>query len=472
MEQKKSAFALFFGTRGFFPASLIAGARKELPQRLKKWGHDVLMMDEKATRYGAVETTREGQVYANFLKRNQGKFNGVILSLPNFGDETGAVQALKEAEVPILIQAYPDEMDKMDPAHRRDAFCGKFSVMDVFCQYGLKFTALKPHVVAPSSDRFKANVDHFDRVCQVVKSMKNMVVGAVGARTTAFKTVRIDELALQRNGITMETLDMSGVIQRVRKASTSNAAYKAKADVLKRYTSWKGVPDAAFENIVKLGVVLDQIVAEYQMNALAIRCWIEMEEQLGVTPCTLMGELGTRGVPVGCEVDVGSAITMFALSRASYGPATCLDWNNNYEDDDNKCILFHCGPVPRELMEGKGQVTDHAILATSLGQGCAYGSNVGRIAPMDMTFGNMLTEDGKLKFFLGEGKITNDPIPKEFYGCAGVAEAERLQDVILHIGYAGHRHHVALSQGHVMRPVREAFSHYLGYQVTAPQECC
>ena len=57
-------------------------------------------------------------------------------------------------------------------------------------------------------DAFAANVDHFDRICRVVGGMKNMVVGSIGARTTAFKTVRIDELALQRHGITMETLKL------------------------------------------------------------------------------------------------------------------------------------------------------------------------------------------------------------------------------------------------------------------------
>lgn len=179
---KKSTFALFFGNRGFFPASLQASARKEISQRLKRLGHEVIMLDAGATRNGAVETPAEGEVYANFLKRNTGKYDGVIVCLPNFGDETGAVAALNEAGVPILIQAYPDELDKLDPARRRDAFCGKFSIMDVFYQYGLKFTALKPHVVHPSSSKFASNVDHFDRLCRVVKSMRKMTVGAVGAR--------------------------------------------------------------------------------------------------------------------------------------------------------------------------------------------------------------------------------------------------------------------------------------------------
>jgi L-fucose isomerase-like protein len=470
MTRKKTTFALFFGNRGFFPASLIAEAREELPRVLEEWGHDVLMFDEEATRYGAVETPREGEKYANFLRENRGEFGGVILCLPNFGDETGAVAALQEAHVPILIQAYPDDLDKMAPELRRDAFCGKISIMDVFCQYGVKFTALKPHVVSPSGDRFKANVDYFDRVCRVVNGMRGMVVGAIGARTTAFKTVRIDEIALQRHGITMETLDLSDVFARMKAVNSDDKAYKAKAEILKAYTSWEGVPEQAFDRIVKLGVVLDAIVEEYQMNAIALRCWIELQEQLGISACVLMGEMNNRGVPAACEVDVGNAVAMYALHLASGEPAACLDWNNNYGEEDDKCILFHCGPVPKDLMTDKGKIADHAILANTVGEGCSYGCHVGRIAPFDFTFGSLLTDSGRLRFYLGQGRFTEDKIPAEFFGCAGVAEIEKLQDVLLHVGHNGYRHHVSVTPGLIQAPLGEALERYLGFEVALPQE--
>ncbi len=467
---QKTTFALFFGNRGFFPADLLAAARAEIPRVLRSMGHDVLMLEAEATRHGAVETPQEGERYANFLQENRGKYGGVILSLPNFGDETGAVAALKDAGVPILVQAYPDEMDKMAPAVRRDAFCGKFSVMDVFHQYGLKFTALKPHVVSPSSARFAANVEHFDRVCRVVNRMRDTVVGAVGARTTAFKTVRIDEVALQRHGITMETLHLSDIFARMKAVDVAGPTYKAKAEVLKAYTSWDGVPEEAFTRIARLGVVLDTVIDEYAMDALALRCWIELQQQLGISACVLLGELNNRGIPAACEVDVGNAVAMTALHQASGEPSTCLDWNNNYGEAEEKCILFHCGPVPRALMQGPGHIADHAILANAVGEGCGYGCHVGRIAPFDFTFGSMLTEAGKLRFYLGEGTFTDDPIPDEFFGCGGVAEVPRLQDLLLHVGYQGYRHHVSVTRGRTLAPLREALEHYLGFDVAVPQD--
>jgi L-fucose isomerase-like protein len=466
---KKSTFAVFFGNRGFFPASLIAGARQEMHSTLTALGHEVLMLDETATRYGAVETVQEGEVFANFLHAQSGKFDGVILCLPNFGDENGAVTALQDAGVPILIQAFPDDYNLMGPADRRDAFCGKLSIMDVFRQYGVKFTALKPHTVRPGSERFKANVDEFDRICQVVKGVKRMVVGAIGARTTPFKTVRIDEVALQRHGVTVETFDMSDLFQRMRSVKPSEAVYSEKTIQLREMTTWEGVPETAFDQLVRLGVALDQLVQEARLDAIALRCWTEIQVQMGISPCVAMGALNDLGLPAACEVDLGNAVAMKALHLASYQPVGLLDWNNNYYDEDDKCILFHCGPMPSSLMAGKGKVIDHAILMNSIGAGKAYGCNVGRIKPMDFTFGSLMTDEGRVIMYLGEGRFTQDPVPDNFFGVAGVAEIPNLQDVLLHIGLNGHRHHVSIAPGRVSKPLVEGLGHYLGFDISLPQ---
>ena len=100
MDNERSTFALFIGNRGFFPASLLTSAREEMTEVLKGLGHEVMVLDSGATRHGAVETMQEGEVYAKFLRENAGKFDGVVLCLPNFGDETGAVTALRDAGVP------------------------------------------------------------------------------------------------------------------------------------------------------------------------------------------------------------------------------------------------------------------------------------------------------------------------------------------------------------------------------------
>ncbi len=274
--------------------------------------------------------------------------------------------------------------------------------------------------------------------------MRRCTVGAIGARTTAFKTVRFDELTLQQYGITTEVLDLSDVIQRVQSLSDGDQQVKEKVERLSHYTCWSGVPDEALQTLARLGVVLDRVVEEYKMDALALRCWIELQKQLKIAPCVLLSEMNDRGIAAACELDVCNAIPMMALSQASQQPAMCLDWNNNYGDEEDKCILFHCGPVPQQLMTGKGQVVDNLFLAKATSPGSAWGSNVGRIAPTAMTYASSKTQDGKLIFYLDEGRFTGEPIADDFFGCAGVAQIDDLQKKLDVIGHQGYRHHVAV----------------------------
>ncbi len=463
---QKTTFAVMFGNRGFFPSSLQSSARTEMQSALKKLGHDCLMLPEGLTSHGAVESPEDGEIFANFLRENHGKFSGVILCLPNFGDELGATAALKDAGVPIFIHAYPDELGKMAPEFRRDAFCGKFAMTDVFRQFGIKYTTLSPHVVHPSSDEFRENIEYFDRLCRVVKGLKGLHIGALGARTTPFKSVRYDELTLQKHNIDVETFDLSAIIQQTRELADDAKEVKAKGDELRSVMLWNKVPEESFGNLAKLGVVMDRIIAENHLNAIAIRCWIELQQQLGISPCVLDAMLCDKGIPVACEVDVTNAVVMYALQSATGNPAIILDWNNNYGTEPDKCIVFHCGNAPHSMMVAPAEITSHAILDNVLGKGCSFGCNWGRLSPIDMTFGSLMTEDGKAKMYIGEGKITEDPIPDNFFGSAGVAEIPNLQAVLKAICQGGYRHHVSLSAGNVAEPMTEALENYVGFEIT------
>lgn len=457
-------FALFFGNRGFMPAELIAGARRDMMKAVADAGYEYLVMDENATRYGAVETRGEGAVYHDWLKSHEGEYDGVILCMPIFIDENGAVAALRDAGVPVLMQAYPDEIGKMDFKHRRDAYCGKFSVTDVFYQYKLPFTVMKPHVVHPLSAAFRKNLDDFAAVCRVVNGMRRFNLGCIGARTTAFKTVRFDEVTLQRYGINVESFDLSELIFKVQSKKAGDAAVEAKLARLEKYADFSRVPEENKRTLAKISVVLDEYIEEYRLDALTLRCWNEMETILRVCPCVLISELNDRGIVCSCEIDLTSAITMRAMALASGKPTACLDWNNNYGEDENKVILFHCGPVAQSLMAGRGTVTEHKMFAKG-DPGSGWGTNEGRLAAFDMTFSNGFTEDGKFKVYVEEAKFTGEPIEEGFFGCGGVAEIPDLQNKLLRLARGGFKHHTTVGVGHMKSVLEEAFGTYLGYEV-------
>ncbi len=462
----KQTFALYFGNRGFMPAELIAGARRDMVRAVTDAGYGYLMMDENATRYGAVETRDEGRIYARWLKAHEGEYDGVILCMPIFIDENGAAAALQDAGVPILMQAYPDELGKMDFKNRRDAFCGKFSVTDVFEQYRIPYTVMKPHVVDPLSPAFAENLRDFAAICRVVKGMRRFTIGCIGARTTAFKTVRFDEVTMQRYGINVESFDLSELFELVRGKADTDPAVAAKQAALESYTDFSRVPEDKKCMLAKIGVVIDEYIAAYHLDAIALRCWNEMETYLRVCPCVLLSELNDRGIPASCEIDMCSAITMRALSLATEGPAACLDWNNNYGDDPDKVILFHCGSTAQKLMAAKGTVTSHKMFDKT-DPGSGWGTNEGRIGAFPMTFSNCKTEDGRITVYFSEGSFTGDPIEPEFFGCGGVARIDGLQDKLIRLARGGFKHHTTVANGHVQAALEEAFRIYLGYDVVS-----
>lgn len=462
-------FALYFGNRGFMPAELIESARDDMVKAVTDAGYDYLIMDKDATRYGAVETRDEGRKYAKWLKSHEGEYDGVILCMPIFIDENGAIAALQDAGVPILMQAYPDEIGKLDFAHRRDAFCGKFSVTDVFEQYRVPYTVMQPHVVHPLSDEFKSNLHDFAAVCRVVNGMKRFTIGCIGARTTAFKTVRFDEVTMQRHGINVECFDLSELFELVRSKSDSDQKVIDKKNVLENYTDFSNVPEDKKLMLSKISVVIDEYIDAYHLDAIALRCWNEMETYLRVCPCVLISELNDRGITASCEIDMCSAITMRALSLATEGPAACLDWNNNYGDDKNKVILFHCGSTAQKLMKNKGTVTSHKMFdKTDAGSG--WGTNEGRIASFPMTFSNCKTENGKITIYFSEGTFTDDIIEDGFFGCGGVAQIDKLQSKLINLARGGFKHHTTVANGHVKRILEEAFRYYLNYDVVSIEE--
>ncbi len=460
---KKQTFALYFGNRGFFPETLIASARDEIATAVERAGFAYLMPPAEMTRYGAVETKDEGLVYAAWLKSHEGEYDGIIMSLPNFSDENGAIAAVGDCGKPIFIQAYPDEIGKMDFEHRRDSYCGKFSICDVFHQYGLPFTVMKPHVVHPNTPAFDQNLKDFAAVCRVVNGMKKFTIGVIGARTTKFKTVRYDEITLQKYGITCDTYDLSELFWRVEHL-TDEARIAARVERFQNYTDFSRVPADKTRTIAKTSLAIDDMMEAYHLDCVTLRCWEEMQTVLGIAPCVILSELNDRGIVASCEIDLCSAINMYAMQLASEYPTACLDWNNNYGEDENKVILFHCGPVAQSLMTGKGTVTDHKMFAKGC-PGCGWGSNEGRIAAIDMTYSNCKTEDGKLTVYVDEGRFTDEEIEGAFFGCGGVAEIDDLQRKLIKLAKNGYRHHTAVGKGHMADILREAFVTYLGYDL-------
>jgi L-fucose isomerase-like protein len=463
---KKTTFGVIVGNRSFFPDHLAKSGRKNILDVLKKNGFNTVSLSMQDTKYGAVGTFADAKKCAVLFARNSENIDGVIVTLPNFGDERGVAETIKRSglKVPILIQAEPDISGKMTIADRRDSFCGKISVCNNLRQAGIPYTLTKSHTVKVTSAEFKGDINDFASVCRIVKGLRNVRFGAIGARPAAFNTVRYSEKILELSGITVETIDLSEILGRVAQLSDNDRAVKAKLNAIKKYIPTKSIPSDALLRIAKFGAVLDRWIKENELNGTAIQCWTSLEEFFGIVPCTLMSMMSNALVPSACEVDVTGLLGMYVLQLANGTPSAILDWNNNYADDPNKCVLFHCSNLPMSFFK-IARMDYQEIIAGTVGKENTFGTVVGRIAPNKVTFCRTTTDDaaGIISAYTGEGQFTNDKL--DTFGGYGVMRIPNLQRLLQYICRMGFEHHVAVNICQKADAIAEALDNYMGWEV-------
>ena len=145
----KLTLGVIVGNRDFFPDQLVSEARREVLGVLAEHGVEAVILDEEATKLGGVETWEDAKKCAALFQANHDRIAGILVVLPNFGDERGIAETIKLSglQVPILVQAYPDDLDGFGVERRRDAFCGKISVCNNLRQYGFPFSVTELHTV-------------------------------------------------------------------------------------------------------------------------------------------------------------------------------------------------------------------------------------------------------------------------------------------------------------------------------------
>lgn len=463
---KQLTLGVIIGNRDFFPDSLVEFARLEIIEVFKKLNIQPIMLDSSETKLGGVETFGDAQKCANLFKKHADEIVGVLVVLPNFGDEKGVADTLKLANlnVPVLVQGYPDDLDKMDVARRRDSWCGKISVCNNLYQYGIKYTLTTKHVVSPFDPIFQEDLLNFVSVCKVVKGLKNVRIGAIGARPSAFNTVRYSEKILQRNGISVVTCDLSEILGKANKLTASTPSVKSRLEAIINYAPTGKTPSEALIQIAKLDVVLNEFMAENVLDATAIQCWTSLQQNYGCNVCTSMSMMSENMLPSACEVDVTGTLTMYAMQLASGSPSALVDWNNNYATDENKCVLFHCGNWAKSFLPDIS-ISTAPILGTTVGVENTYGALDGRTPAMPLTYGRLSTDDvkGVIKAYIGEGDLTDDPLST--FGNRAVSKIPNLQKLMQYVCRNGFEHHVVMNASKTVAILKEAFENYMGWEV-------
>lgn len=458
---------IIVGNRGFFPDHLCDSGRKQILATLDKLGIKAVILPESETKFGSVETLADAEKCANLFKQNADKIDGILVTLPNFGDEKAVANTIRWSglKVPVLIHAFRDIPGAMSIKDRRDSFCGKMSVCNNLRQYDIPFTLTTLHTVNPNEKSFIEDLKNFVVTCRSVKALKGLRVGALGARPAAFNTVRFSEKLFEKYGVSIETLDLYELFGWVSNLKDDAPEVKEKVNQIKSYVKVGNTPQQAILKMAKFGVAVDKWIKEARLDATAIQCWTAMEQFFGVVPCTVMSMLSNMGMSSACEVDITGAVAMHIMAKASGKPSALVDWNNNYGDDPNKGVIFHCSNLPKDLFEKTPEMDYQAIIAGTVGKECTYGTVVGRLKQTPITYLRISTDDtsGQIRAYVGEGMLTRDPL--KTFGGYGVVEVPDFQKLLRHICENGFEHHVAINPSNIAAGINEALVKYMGWNV-------
>jgi L-fucose isomerase-like protein len=461
-----TTLGIILGNRDFFPDSLVSQARRDLPKLFADLAITPIWLTESDSKLGAVETWHDAQKCGALFASHRATIEGILICLPNFGDEKGLADSIRlsDLNVPILVQACPDDLDAFGLALRRDAFCGKISACNNLRQYGLRYTLTRDHTVAILSPDFRTDLENFLATCRVAKGLRRVRLGAVGARPNAFNTTRYSEKLLENSGITVNTIDLSEVFGQTDRIADADPAVKQRIEQIRAYADASAAPEPSLIKMAKFAIVVDDWMRDLGITATAIQCWSSMQKNFGVNVCTIMSMMSEQMLPSACEVDIAGVVSMYALQLASTRPAALVDWNNNYGADPDKCVFFHCGNWAKDFLPDI-RIGTAPILGTVLGEANTVGALAGRTPAGPVTFGRVSTDDlsGKIRAYVGDANFTDDPL--DTFGTRAVVHVPRLRSLMQLICRNGFEHHAAMTSAHCALPVAEALSNYLNWDV-------
>jgi len=458
---------VIIGVRAFFNPSLADRDRRHMLALLDKLGMGAVITEAADTPSGSIETLADAKVCAELFKRHRDEIDGVIVMLPNFGDETAIAETLKRAalNVPVLVQASNDYPADVSLDKRRDSFCGKISVCCNLYQYGIPFTTTSLHTCDISSDEFETDVERFAGVCRVVKGLRDARIGLLGTRPAAFQTVRFSEKLLQRTGINVVPTDLSQVIASAFMVNSAEPAFKTRLDELMSYGRVEQVSEEVIAKSVKLSVAIDRIIEEGELDAAAIQCWDSIEEIYGCAVCVVMSMLGERLIPAACEADVAGAASMYALLLASGKAPGFLDWNNNYGLEENICVSAHCSNYPKSFMGSEPEIGSLDLLSRKVDRAKCFGAVKGKVATGEATYFRISTDEtrGFIKGYVGECQFID--LPFDMDGGIAVVEVPNMQKLMRTLCRGGFEHHVAMVRSNCAYAINEAAVRYLGWKL-------
>ena len=232
MKTNSPTLGVIYGNRDFFPDQLVTEARADIAQVFAKLGIQAIQLGESDSKLGGVETHADARKCAELFRRHAREIDGVLVCLPNFGDEKGVADTLKLAGLNVAGVG-AGVSGRFEAAFARRAagtrFAEKSRSATTWSRPASSFHSRANTFRCRRRRLLKPICGNFLGVCRVVNGVRGVRLGAVGARPGAFNTVRYSEKILERHGISVTTVDLSEILGKAGKLDAQRRRRESQA---------------------------------------------------------------------------------------------------------------------------------------------------------------------------------------------------------------------------------------------------
>jgi len=357
--------------------------------------------------------------------------DGLFFPHGNFGTEYEVARLAKSMDLPVLIWGPRDERPDENGIRLRDSQCGIFATGKVLRRFKIPFTYLTNCNLEDAA--FEEGINRFLRVCNVVKTFRNIRILQIGPRPFDFWSTMCNEgELLERFNVQLApiplpelTAEMKAAKEEGKKVAETIAYCKEKFNIQ--------INDEQLENVAALKVAMKNLAEKYGCNAGAIQCWNALQSEIGIMPCAANSLLNEEGFPLVCETDIHGAITALMVEAAGMDETRSFfaDWTVRHPDNDNGELLQHCGPWPISCASCKPTIGYPLAFAHP-------GAVEAEAKHGLLTLARFDGDDGNYSLLLGNAKGIDGPYTKGTYLWVEVENWPRLEAKIVEGPYIHH----------------------------------
>ncbi len=359
----------------------------------------------------------------------------------NFGTEDAVAGVARDIAKPLLLWGPRDEAPLPNGERLRDSQCGLFASSKVLQRFGVKFTYIVNSRV--DSPVFAKGFLNFLRAADGVRHFRHARIGQVATRPRDFCSVIVNEgELLEKFGTQIIPTDLEKLTAEARRQiAAPGDAVRAIAEDMLQTADFSGCAEDLPLRLAAFQFALQQWAAAEDLDAVAMQCWDELQNQLGLCSCFVHAQLTDAGLPISCEGDIHGALTGLLLQGCLHftAPTFCADLTIRHPENDNAELLWHCGPFPAALAEGKRIIGKHFVLPSHTEGVCNW-----TLKPGSLTIARFDGVNGRYSLFCGEGQTVAGPANQGTYVYMEVPDWPLWEEKLI---YGPYIHHVAGAYG-------------------------